>query len=190
MNMETNNQLSLLYLKTKALIGIDLVKLGIMHPVTISREYIVSLYKELRDASKRKDFIVSELMNLSIELKERGYISYKQILNLKYEEFLITTYSIFDEIEYYKDSLNDLLTIWLHEDEFQLWPSFITRCIKAEPTLNAIIIVLKHLKKIKDSPVEDFSIKERKTLKKEIKTVIRYYPVSSLFNQIKKIAGK
>ena len=87
-----------------------MVKLGIMHPVTISREYIVSLYKELRDASKRKDFIVSELMNLSIELGERGYMSYKQILNLKYEELLITTLSIFNEIEQYRDFLDNLLT--------------------------------------------------------------------------------
>lgn len=107
--METNNQLSLLYLKSKVLIGIDLIKLGIIHPVTISREYIVKLYKELRDASERQDFIVLELMTLSFELRDRGFLSYKQIVSLKYAELLLTTLSIFNEIEQYRDFLDNLL---------------------------------------------------------------------------------
>lgn len=189
MNMETNNQLSLLYLKTKALIGIALVKLGIIHPATISREYIVELYKELRDASERQDFIVSELMTLSFELRDRGFLSYNQIVSLKYAELLLTAFSLFNEIEHYRDSLNELLTTWLHEDEFQLWPSFITGCTKAEPALNAIIIVIRHLKKILESSKKDFSIRERKILKKEIKTVIRYYPKHFISSQRREIFG-
>ena len=188
--METNNQLSLLYLKSKVLIGIALVKLGIIHPVTISHEYIVKLYKELRDASERQDFIVLELMTLSFELRDRGFLSYKQIVSLKYAELLLTTSSIFNEIEHYRDFLDNLLTMWLHEEEFQLLPSFITRCTKAEPKLNAIILVIRHLKKILDSSKEDFSIRERKILKKEIKTVICYYPKHFISSQRREILGK
>ena len=80
--------------------------------------------------------------------------------------------------------------MWLHEEEFQLLPSFITRCTKAEPKLNAIILVIRHLKKILDSSKEDFSIRERKILKKEIKTVICYYPKHFISSQRREILGK
>ena len=172
--METNNQLSLLYLKSKVLIGIALVKLGIIHPVTISREYIVKLYKELRDASEREGFIVHELMNLSFELVDKKYITSKQILQIKYMELLITTFCIFNKINFSRDSLDQLLTAFLHDEEFQLWESFITEIIKLEDTLNEIIKFIKHLKKITLSPVDEFSKTEIKELRKEIKSIINY----------------
>ena len=176
---EKNSDISFLC-KTMSFTRNVLFQLGIKQPHTISRDYIVNLYKELRNACEREEFIVSELMTLSYELVDKGFLSTRQIFSLKYEELLITTYSIFNEIAHNRDSINELLTMWLHEEEFQLCPNFVSGCTKAESTLNAIIRVLKHLKKITDLSVDDFSKNELKVLKKEIKNIICYYPPHNL----------
>ena len=185
--METKNQLSTLYLQTRVYLKLFLYKLGIIHPETYSREYIVRLYRQLKEASEREGFIIQELMNLSSELVDKGYLTPKQLLQIKYMELLITTFCIFNKISFSRDSLDQLLTASLHDEEFQLWESFITEIIKPEDTLNEIIKFIKHLKKITTSPVDEFSKTEIKELKKEINSIISYSPLHILFIEKMKI---